>query len=137
MSMTRKEYLKQYYSKKIECPNCKNLVRNGSLKRHQETKKCLNFHRKDEIIKERKERKIKSTKEWIKNNPDKCKKYREDNKEKMKEYEKKYYEDNKEKIKEYKNEKILCKVCNCNVRRGDISRHKKTKKHFNNLNKND
>ena len=62
-------------------------------------------------------------------------KYYENNKEHKKEYDKNYYENNKDKIKEYKKEKVLCEVCNCSVRRGDLSTHKKTKKHIKNLNK--
>jgi hypothetical protein len=55
----------------------------------------------------------------------KHKEYYEDNKEKMKEIMKKYREDNKEKNKE----KITCE-CGCEVRKGNITIHRKTKKHF-------
>ena len=59
----------------------------------------------------------------------------EDNKEHRKEYDKKYYLRNIDKISEYGKEKILCEVCNCNVRRDYLSKHKKSQKHINNLNK--
>lgn len=73
------------------------------------------------------------------------KEYYEDNKEKIKEKIKEYYEANKEsiteKIKKYREEnidkikanseeRILCNVCDCLIRRDYISHHKKTKKHL-------
>ena len=59
----------------------------------------------------------------------------EDNKEYRKEYDKKYRENNIDKIKQYREDKILCEVCNCYIRRHGLSEHKKTKKHIKNLNK--
>ena len=46
-----------------------------------------------------------------------------------KESQKKYQENNIEKIKKYKKEKITCE-CGCLICKGDISTHKKTKKHL-------
>ena len=68
------------------------------------------------------------------------KEYKEANKEKIKEYNKEYIEANKNKIKEYyeankdkiskrKSEKINCE-CGAVIRKGDLSRHKKTTKHI-------
>lgn len=59
----------------------------------------------------------------------------EDNKEYKKEKAKVYYQNNKNKISEYGKDKILCDICNCNVRRNGLARHKKSQKHINNLNK--
>ena len=56
------------------------------------------------------------------------KKYREENKEKVFENKKIYYEENKEKIKEHRSEKIECE-CGAIVCRGDIARHRRSKKH--------
>jgi len=93
---------------------------------------------------------------WIENNvcinkkiPCRTKQeYREDNKEWYKQYYKEYYQENKEKIKEYdkkRNEqrkdtrkvynstKVKCE-CGCEVRRGDIARHCRSKKHADLLN---
>ena len=56
------------------------------------------------------------------------KKFRENNKESLKEYYKQYCENNREQLAKYKSEKILCE-CDCTIRRGDIARHKKTIKH--------
>ena len=53
-------------------------------------------------------------KEYYKNNKDKCK-----------EYGKEYYENNKVKL----SEKITCQ-CGSNIRRGELSRHRKSKKHI-------
>ena len=53
------------------------------------------------------------------------KKYREDNKEKNKKYKKQYYEKNKDIIK-----KVITCECGCDITKGSILRHKKTKKHL-------
>ena len=100
-----------------------------------------------------------SKREWSENNSEKMieymKKYRETNKEKIKEQRKEYYETNKEKKKEYyennkekkkeyyKNnkekinerkkeygaKKIKC-MCGVEVRRDNITQHRRTKKHI-------
>ena len=57
------------------------------------------------------------------------KKYREENKDKLNEKNKKYHEKNKEKINEKKAEIITCE-CGCQIRRGGISKHQKSKKHL-------
>jgi len=77
------------------------------------------------------------------------KKYREENKDKIKEYGKKYYQENKETIKEYMNEyreehkeelnmkrreKITC-ICGCIINKNGLARHKTSNKHFKLLNK--
>jgi len=54
--------------------------------------------------------------------------YRQDNKEKINEYAIQYYQDNKEKITERASQKIECE-CGKIVSRGNISTHRKTKKH--------
>ena len=93
--------------------------------------------------------------EYRENNRDKFKQYREDNKERISEHKKDYYKNNQEMIlerqKEYREnnkemvlekskskyhnniekmkEKVNC-GCGCEIRKTDISRHKKTKKHL-------
>ena len=62
------------------------------------------------------------------------KEYREKNKEHLQLYKKEYHEKNKEKINAYRAEKIVCE-CGCVIRRSDISRHRKTKKHNDLMNK--
>ena len=69
------------------------------------------------------------------------KEYRQENKEKRNEQKKEYYQANKEKGKEYyqankeqikeRNREIITCECGCKIRRGDISRHRRTKKHLN------
>tara|TARA_R110000868_G_scaffold77528_1_gene221873 strand:+ start:66 stop:722 length:657 start_codon:yes stop_codon:yes gene_type:complete len=54
--------------------------------------------------------------------------YRENNKNKISEYHKEYRENNKDKISEKTKEKIECE-CGSIFRKGEISRHKKSKKH--------
>ena len=56
--------------------------------------------------------------------------YYETNKEQRKEYQKEYRETNKEKILKQQSEKILCK-CGSELRKDDMSRHRRTKKHLN------
>lgn len=58
-----------------------------------------------------------------------AKQYREDNKEKKKQYDRKYYNDNKEKIKKYKQQKIYCE-CGSVVRIDNLPRHQRSKKHI-------
>ena len=55
--------------------------------------------------------------------------YREGNKEKLKGYQKKFRENNIDKLKE----KITCE-CGCDIRKYDMIRHKKTKKHIDLMN---
>ena len=72
------------------------------------------------------------------------KEWREENKQKIAEYDKEYYEtnteriakqvkeyqkNNKEKIKQYTKQKIACE-CGCVIVKCQLSRHKKSKKHF-------
>lgn len=99
-----------------------------------------------------------SAREWQKENVERCRKtsrrfyknniekerergrlYYDKNKhlirEKHNETEKQRYWDNKEKINEYKKEKIKCDNCGCESRRGDIAKHKRTKKCLNHSNK--
>ncbi len=57
------------------------------------------------------------------------KQYRQDNKDKIKEYREK----NKDKLKEKASEKVKCE-CGCMIRRSDIAKHRKTKKHINIIN---
>jgi len=89
-------------------------------------------------------------KEWYEDNKEKiaekAKKYRNANKEQILERGKKYYEDNKEQLAEYQKiyrdvnreqinekakEKVICDHCGCEIRKSDISKHKKTKKCIN------
>jgi hypothetical protein len=85
-------------------------------------------------------------KEYYENNKEKLKKYYNDNKEKIAEISKEYYENNKEKINErdkkyYENnkqiinekrgEKIICNHCGCQIRKGYLKIHQKSKKCIN------
>tara|TARA_R110000787_G_scaffold39531_1_gene98979 strand:- start:283 stop:909 length:627 start_codon:yes stop_codon:yes gene_type:complete len=77
-------------------------------------------------------------------NIEKLKIIREENKDKIKLYDKKHYEDNKEMRKEqmkkhYENNKNYeCKCCNSNMMtKGDYNKHIKTKKHIRKVNNQD
>ena len=90
------------------------------------------YEKNKEKIKERKKIYREKNKEKISENG---KKYYEKKKEKIKERKKIYREKNKEKIKEKrkiyyekKKEKIICSCCGILVRKGNYTRHQKTKK---------
>ena len=55
--------------------------------------------------------------------------YYETNRKQLLEYKKKYDEANKEKISERRKEKVLCE-CGSNLRKSDLAKHRKTKKHL-------
>ena len=57
------------------------------------------------------------------------KKYNEENKEMIKEKKEKYYQKTKEIQAEKAKQAISCE-CGCTVRKADISKHKKTRKHI-------
>jgi len=63
------------------------------------------------------------------------KKWREENKEKTKEEYKKYWEAKSADIKARRKEKIECKICDCQVTRESLTRHKNSKKHLENITK--
>jgi hypothetical protein len=96
----------------------------------------------NEKTKEREKEYREANKEKIKVNR---KKYRENNKEKISEYTKEHYINNKDKVKErnkeweennktkreeQKGEKTTCE-CGCILTKGNMSHHKRTKKHIN------
>ena len=58
-----------------------------------------------------------------------AKQYRTDNKDKLSEYRKQYNTKNRDKINEKQNQKVKCE-CGCIVSRGNLSKHRKTKKHL-------
>jgi len=113
---------------------------------------CINItvpHRTNqEYYKDNKKEINKKNQEYYKKNTEKIKehtkKYYEINKEKIKEQQKEWNEDNKEKVKQYKqkykeknreqtNKKLKEKVeCECGsiIRKNDISKHRRTKKHI-------
>ena len=64
---------------------------------------------------------------------ERAKKYKENNKQTIKEYnkvwQKEFYENNKEAIAEKSKEKVTCE-CGCEIRKFNLPRHLKTKKHI-------
>lgn len=59
---------------------------------------------------------------------DRLKRYYEQNREQINERHKKYYENNKTNILDIRKQKLTCD-CGCVIRRGDMARHKRSKKH--------
>jgi hypothetical protein len=122
---------------------CKNR-REAELKEDEymtELKASLNMIRASRTQKQYREDikdKIKEyTKEYNDANKEKIqekkKEYNETNKEKIQEYNKEYRDNNKEQIKEKKKEKVTCQ-CGTVVLKRDLKQHEKTKKHTNLIN---
>lgn len=59
---------------------------------------------------------------------DRLKQYYEKHKDVITERHKQYYENNKDKILSIQKQKLTCD-CKCIIRRGDLARHLRTKKH--------
>ena len=135
---------RRVYKGKIEGRNNKNLASFEILKFNN-----VQIVLVEDYPCERKEQLHSRERFWIENNKcvNKCipcrtlKEYRDDNKEKKKlydknnieksrEYKKKWKDNNKDKIKEYNVQKIICE-CGCEITRGCLSKHRKTKKHNN------
>lgn len=66
---------------------------------------------------------------WNLLNKDKLKECREHKKEQKIEYDKNYYEKNKKEIKEKYEKKVKCE-CGCELTKQHLTRHKKSKKHW-------
>jgi hypothetical protein len=91
------------------------------------SKKCIEYYEnKKEIILENGKEYYKSNKESIK---EKVKMYSEKHKEYIEKYKKQYYQDNKQNILEKEKEKVEC-ICGCQIRRGGLLEHQRTKKHI-------
>ena len=90
------------------------------------------YNNNKEVIKEKR-------KEFRENNREQIlehiRQYRKNNIEKFKERDKQYYKNNKEKVLERMAIKINC-VCGSCIRKGDLPRHNKTKKHIKFINNN-
>ena len=138
-----KEYNKEYYEENKQ--KIKE-YRDNNKEKIKETMKDYRDNNKEKILKR--------DKEYRDNNKEKIKEtnkqYKEDNKEKILDYNKQYYKDNKEKIKETRKDyrdnnkekikinaaiKINC-LCGSCFRKGDLSKHNKTKKHIEFINNN-
>jgi hypothetical protein len=131
------------------------------LKKEKDRQSSKNYRLKNKDIVNQKDRdryhnnieeRKKRAKKFRENNVEKIKeqnkKNYEKNKEKRKEYAREYYhnnlderkqrnkiyrEINREKLKMRYREKIKCDLCDCYIARGDLSTHRKTKKHQLNL----
>lgn len=118
---------------------------------HIENTECVNLQipcrTRKEYRQDNKDVLYQKHKEWVKNNSEKIKKYRETNKKKyvkktlLSEEEKlqrkkdsqiKHYE----KVKEERQEEIGCRNCKCMITKGSLNRHLKSKKHLNKLKSN-
>ena len=84
---------------------------------------------------EKKEKRVVYLQKWREENREKCKeyektakKYSEDNQERINELSKKYYEEHKEEIRIKKGRKITCE-CGCVVSYNGLAIHRRTKKH--------
>ena len=105
------ENKKKYYEKN------KNKFSELSKQYHEEHKERMNEYYK-QYREENKGKKAETDKQ-----------YYEANKEKIAEYHKQWREQNKEAISEQRKEKTVCN-CGCEIRKSDLNRHMKTKKHL-------
>ena len=73
-----------------------------------------------------------TSEEWRLENKDKKieydKQYREENKDKILKYQTEYKLENKDKLTEQKKQKVICNICNSEVSRNHLARHKKSLK---------
>ena len=140
-----KEYSKQYYeNNKDEINEKMKKYYELNKKQFKEYRKQYYENNKDEIkeknkkyCEENKDNLIEYRKKYRDDNKDKIKEknkqYCEENKDILKEKNKKYYEDNKDKILEKLREKIICEVCQKEMRKDKLTRHKKSKAHQNKI----
>ncbi len=121
----------RYWKEQLNA-NLNTLVPGRTLKEYYELhkKEISEYHR--QYREENKEKLLKQNKQRYEDNKQiysiKAKQYREKNKEKISNKSKKKYELNKEKILEHKKRKTVCE-CGREVRKEDISRHKRSKIH--------
>lgn len=71
--------------------------------------------------------------ERYKNNKEYFEKYASENKDRIKEYKKQLYQKNKEKVAEKAKETCICKICNIEVTKCKYVRHTRSQRHINNL----
>ena len=116
------EYHKKYYEENSEQINerTKKYREENPEKISERTKKY--YENNSEQIRER-------TKKYREENPEKVreisKKYRENNSEKLRERTKKNYENNREKVSEKNKERVKCEICNKDLARCSLTKHKK------------
>jgi hypothetical protein len=109
------ETRERFYIENNDCVN--KFIPTRTLKEWREEKK-------DEIKQQNKEYYEKNKDEILQ----KQKEYREEKKDEIKQQNKERYEKNKDEIKQKQKEKITC-VCGAVVRKNDIRRHERSKKH--------
>ena len=133
-------------------PDCKDKVdmrrvEDRYIRQAMNDEKCLNSIRAHVSDEERRERDRRDKKRWEDAhkdwNKERLKQHYEENKETIKQRSKDFYETNKDRISEnrkqkYEREKeyisqirkikVVCEKCGSTVRKGDLTRHKKTKK---------
>lgn len=109
----------RYYIENFDCIN-KNIP-SRTPKEYLEANK----ERKQEYYQANQKKRQETSRQYYHANKEKVKQYYQANKEKIKEY----YQAKKEKIEA----KIICE-CGCEVRKSNINRHKKSKKHIDRMN---
>ena len=103
------------------------------IKNNNTTLNCIITGRtKKEWIEENKEKMKKYNKQYNEENKTKIleykKKYQQENREKYKEYNKQYYEENKEQLSEKKKVKVICEFCKSLITKNHLKRHQQSKK---------
>lgn len=116
------------YIESLECVN-KYIPTRTQKEYYNENKEQIQQYKKD-WYNDNKEKHKKQQKEWREKNRDKMleqmRKYYEKTKEKRKKTDKEYYEKNKDIINEINKERVICDICNIEMNRSSLTRHKKT-----------
>ena len=124
----KKELLwrERYWQENTDCINKQKSIRENRKDYYQENKDKINDYKRDYYEKNR-EQLLASHKKYYEKNRDKLsekmKDYYEENKDKINVRKKKYYEENKDKI----NERVKCDICDLELSKKSLLRHKKRK----------
>jgi len=129
------ETRERYYIENNECVN-KNIPTRTKAEWYEDNKDKIKEQKqkwyqdnKEHILEQVKEYKEANRERILEQKREYSKKYYEANEDKIKKYSNEYYKNNTDKIKARVNQVISCQ-CGCDIRRGDLSTHKKSKKHI-------
>ena len=120
--------------KYIKCSRCRMIYYNNdnAIKQH------FGYNRLDERFKtcvKCRQYRLDNREKILQQGRERAKDYYEENKDKILESKKEYREQNKDKINAKEREQVTCDLCDANVCRGGLARHKRTLKCKHNCNK--
>jgi len=128
----RERQCKEIYNDNLGCE-----IPGRTKKEYYQDNKEKTLQRVKEYYQDNQEKIAEQMKEYYQNNKDKVrvynKEYHENNKEILLQKKREYYQNNKETIYGKGKEKIECSICKCYIRKDNMTKHTKTKKHQSNL----